>query len=174
MPADATAIWRVARPILLPYDGGASQLYILDVPVSVCGAVVDLFTGFVAQPELVALNCCFEEARPLTAELRGQILSHTEKSTMHQLRGVREGRENVSLYLWIESDARTLDAELVFWSDQLFPRPGDESACLHTFQTYVELAERIRALTASSECVLSGSETGDPRDERGKPWTCWW
>jgi hypothetical protein len=174
VPADATAIWSKARPILLRYEGSASQLYVLDIPVSECGAVVDLFTAFVERPELVGLNNYWDEPRPLTADLRSQLLSHTEKSTTHQLRGVHAARENLSLFLWLDSDSRTFDAELVFWSDQLFPQPDEEPACLKAFRPYIDLSEAIRALSPRSQCVLSASETGDPRDDRGKPWTCWW
>lgn len=174
MHADASAIWSKARRVLLPYEGSASQLYILDVPVSECGAVVDLFAGFVEKPELVGLNSDWDEPRPMTAELRSQLLSHTDSTTTHQLRGVHAERENVALFLWLDSESRTLDAELVFWSDQLFPQPEEQSACIQSFQPYVDLAERIRARSPASECVLSASEAGDPRDERGKPWTCWW
>jgi len=172
--ANVTAIWSKAKQILLPYEGSASQLYILDVPISECGAVIDLFARFVDQPELVGLNNYWDEPRPLTAELRSQLLSHTDKSTTHQLRGAHAGRENVSLFLWLDYDSRTLDAELVFWSDQLFPQPDDDSACIQSFQPYIDLAERIRERSPASECVVSASETGDPRDDRDKPWTCWW
>jgi hypothetical protein len=174
VPADATAIWSKAKPILLPYEGSASQLYVLDVPVSECGAVVDLFASFVERPELLTLDNYWDEPRPLTAEMRSQLLSHTDKSTTHQLRGVHAGRENVSLFLWLDSNSRTFDAELVFWSDQLFPQPDQDGACIQTLQPYIHLAERIREHSPASECVLSASETGDPRDDRNKPWTCWW
>jgi hypothetical protein len=116
----------------------------------------------------------WDEPRPLTADLRRQLLSDTDKSTTHQLRGVRAARENVSLFPWLDSESRTLDAEFVFWSDQLFPQPEEESACLQTFRAYIDLCERIRALSPGSQCALSASETGDPRDDREKPWTCWW
>jgi len=174
VPVDVSTIWNEARPLLLPYEGSASQLYVLDVPVSDCGAVVDLFGGFVERLELVALNSYWDEPRPLTGELRRELLSHTDKSTIHQLQGFHGERENVSLYLWLDSESRTFDAEVVFWSDQLFPQPDDDSACVQTFQQYIDLAERIRALSPGSECVLSASEAGDPREGRGKPWTCWW
>ena len=82
--------------------------------------------------------------------------------------------ENVALNPWLDSESQTFDAELVLWSDQLFPQPDDESACRQTFQRYVNLAEKIRSLSQGSECVISASETGDPRDDRGKQWTCWW
>jgi hypothetical protein len=159
---------------MLPYDGSASQLYVLDVPASQCATVVDLFAAFVERPELVALDNYWDEPRPLTPELRSKLLSHTDKTTTHQLRGVRGERENVSLFLWLDSESRTLDAELVFWSDQLFPQPNDESACLRTFEKYVAIAEKIRSISPSSQCVISTKETGDPRADRGKPWTCSW
>ena len=110
----------------------------------------------------------------LTPDLRAALLSHSGKSTSHQLRGLRAGRENLAIFLWLDSDSETFDAELVFWADQLFPHPDDESACLDTFRQYFSLAESIRSVSPSSECVLSAIETGDPRDDREKPWTYWW
>ena len=133
----------------------------------------DMWVG-AANSAVVALDSYWDEPRTLDAELRTALLSHTDKSTTHQLQGVHGGRENVSLYLWLDSESQMFDAELVFWSDQLFPEPDDESTCLQTFEQYVDLAEKIRSLSAGSQCVISASETGDPRDDRGKPWTCWW
>ncbi len=173
MPVDASRIWPEAKLLLLPYEGAASQLYILDVPLSECGAVIDLFAGFVEEPEVVALDSHWDKPRSLNAELRTALLSRSDESTTPHLRGVHEGA-SVALYLWLHAKLQTFDVELVFWSDQLFPQPDDESACLQTFAQYVDLAERIRSLSAMSHCVLSASETGDPRDDRGKLWTCWW
>ena len=123
---------------------------------------------------MVTLDDFTDAPRPLTPDLRAELLSHVGKSTSHQLRGLRAGRESLAIYLWLDSDSETFDVELVFWSDQLFPQPDDESACLDTFRDYLALAESIRAVSPRSECVLSASETGDPRDHREKSWTHWW
>jgi hypothetical protein len=171
---DDSKIWNHARSILLPYEGGASQLYVLDVPVSQCGAVIDLFANFVNEPTVVAIDNYWDDPRPLTQELRSVLLAHTDKSTTHQLKGIHGVSEDVSLNLWLDSKSQTLDAEMVFWSDQLFPKPDDESACLYTFGPYIALAEAIRSVSPSSQCVISASETGDPREHRGKPWTYFW
>jgi hypothetical protein len=102
------------------------------------------------------------------------MLSHERRSTSHQLQGLHAGRENLAMFLWLDADSGTFDAELVFWADQLFPQPEDDSACFSTFREYLALAESLRSASPASECVLSASETGDPRDDRDKEWTYWW
>jgi hypothetical protein len=174
MPIGRSDIWRHAKPILLPYEGMASQIYVLDIPSRELGAVIDVFASSVSEPAVITLDDQTDDPRPLTAELRQALLSHTRDSTSHQLRGLRAGCQSLSMFLWLDAHAVTFDAELVFWSDQLFPQPDDDLACRHTFEEYLDLADALRALSPSSECVLSARETGDPRDDREEAWTCWW
>jgi len=174
MPTGESEIWRHAKPLLLPYEGMASQLYVLDIPIAELGTVIDIFANSVSDSAVIALDNYADSPRPRTPDLRALLLSHAGKSTWHQLRGLRAGRENLSMFLWLDSDSQAFDAELVFWSDQLFPKPDDDSACLETFREYLALAESIRSYSPSSECVLSASESGDPRADRDKSWTYWW
>jgi hypothetical protein len=61
------------------------------------------------------------------------------------------------VFLWLDSDSQIFDAELVFWSDQLFPQPDDESACLRTFGQYLALAESIRSSLPPDACTAGTS-----------------
>ena len=174
MPTEISEIWRHAKPILLPYEGMASQLYVLDLPIGQLGAIVDIFQESVSDPVVVTLDDYTDEARPLTPEMRSALLTPTKGNTSHQLQGLRAGRENLSMFLRLDSKSQMFDAELVFWADQLFPDPNNDSECLTTLEQYLEIAASIRSVSPGSECVISGSETGDPRDDRDKPWTYWW
>jgi hypothetical protein len=76
--------------------------------------------------------------------------------------------------LWASQKKNTFDAEFVFWADYLFPSPDDEEACEARFTKLIELAESFRSFNPDSECALTASEGGDPRDDRTQPWTLFW
>jgi len=171
---DTPQIWRGAKSILLPYEGSASQLYVLDMPGNTLEATIDEFAKFVSDPTVVTLDSYTGAPQPMNVELRAKLLSSLDKSTTHQISGTHNDGISVSLYTWLDSSAGSFDAEIVFWADQLFPDPDDDPACLQVFGQFIDLAESIRENSSQSQCVISATEAGDPRNERNKPWTYWW
>jgi len=170
VPTAAAEIWQHAKDVLLPWEGAASRLLVLGIPTVHYGAVLDAFAQFVGSPDVVTFDSYSGDPQPLDAVMRQALISRPGGS--HQLTGLRAGRENVSLFL--DPHADCFDAELVFWSDQLFPHPENEAACVNAIEPYVLLAESVRSLSPLSECVISSHEAGNPRHDREKPWTFWW
>lgn len=166
---DAARVWRDAKHVLLPYQGAVSEIDVLDVPVSEYGTVMDLFTEFADEVEVVGYR---DEPVLLDVTLRAALVVHSDKTTTHFLWGRHNERERVKLFLVINSDSKTFDAEIVFHANQLFPEADDEWACFHVFEQYFVLAEKIRSLSPESPCVLH--TLGNPRRDRGKPWTYSW
>jgi hypothetical protein len=94
----------------------ASQLYVLNVPLRELAGVVDIFANAVADPAVATLDNHTSDPRPLTPALRAQMLSHERRSTSHQLQGLHAGRENLAMFLWLDADSGTFDAECAFRS----------------------------------------------------------
>ncbi|MFT4705669.1 MAG: hypothetical protein ACI81R_003380, partial [Bradymonadia bacterium] len=95
----AELIWESARELLLPYEGMASQIYVLDVPLSESATVLDLFARFVENPVVIGFASLWSEPRALTPALKHAISSHRGETSMHQLKGSRLGREDITLLL---------------------------------------------------------------------------
>ena len=160
-------IWAQVRP--LPHEGMASQIYVLDLPVARLGDAVARFVEAVTEPAALVGG----QYRACTSALLEELHEGLNSRTSVDLRG-RRGGEPVYLCLWLDAESVCFDAELVFWSDQAFPNSDDEDRCLGTFRDYLALVESIRSVSPDSECVLSASEAGDPREDRDESWTYWW
>ena len=91
---------------------------------------------------------------------------HAKKSI---IAGAFAGQQSIQFWVWPKPDSGTWDAEFVFFTDQ-----GSDEDVRAAFEQVHVLAEMARENSPASECVLSGSETGDPREEKGRSWTVWW
>ena len=172
----ASDLWPSARPILLPYEGSASQFYVFDLPITSLVEALRLFcerTTGVRVSTLDGYSYPTSEVQAFSPEIEAKIASATQQPTYNVLQAEWHGIP-LSLYLWIEPDKNMFDAEFVFWADHLFPNPDDPDACEMRFTKLIELAESFRSFSPHSECAFTASESGDPRDDRKEPWTLFW
>lgn len=167
-------LWPKAKGLLLPYEGMASQLYVLDLPLKSLEVVLGKLSDVISDPQVNTVNGETGDAIPLTGDARNMLLGLSNTTTYHVIKGEWAPSGQLSVWLWIDADDTTVDVEFVFWGDLLFPFPDNDAACIETFCECVALAEMIRDLNPVSECVLSASETGDPREDRDKSWTLFW
>ena len=170
----SSALWTKAKDLLLPYDGMASQIYVLDLPLSDLGIAVDEFCAAVSKPMVTTSAGIAGEAAAVTSDMRDILIASSWKATHHVLKGDWPPCEVLNLWLWTDRSRETFDVELVFWADLLFPTPDDQQACIASFSECVALAEAFRRDHPNAECVLSSSELGDPREDREKTWTLFW
>lgn len=167
-------LWSEAKGLLLPYEGSASQLYVLDLPSRSLAVALDKLSDGKANPQVITLDHYTADPVPFTRELQRTVLASSEESTYHVLEGDWLPCKGLRIWIWIDASAATYDLELVFWANLLFPHPEDEKACGEAFCEVVTLAEALRELNPESQCILSASETGDPREDIGTSWTLNW
>jgi hypothetical protein len=171
---EAVDLWPRAKELLLPYEGEVSQLYVLDLPLSFFPAVLERLSDQAASPQLITLNGHTGAPAPLTPETQASLLTSSEGSTNHVLEGQWISGPPLRIWIWTDAEASTFDLEFVFWVNLMFPIPDDDERCVAAFAELIAFAEGFRVLSPGSDCVLSASETGDPRDDRAKPWTLFW
>jgi hypothetical protein len=171
---DAYEHWQQVRPILLPFSGAASQVYVLDLPIHTLGPVLDRFTAFVTEPTVDTLDGYTGTPAPFTADQRATLLACRSENPHHILGGLYSDTAKVMLWIWIDSQAATFDAEVVLWADQIFPDPTDDPACIREFARFVALVESFRELSPTASCIITDRETGDPREFIGQPGTYSW
>lgn len=167
-------LWQRAKPLLLPYDGGASQLYVLDLPVERLRSIVERFDKALSQVQVSVIRTQGIQSTRLTPDLLGQLAIATDDPTYHILDGKWDVATPLNLWLHVDKDQTTFDAELYFFSDLMFPYPEDDLICKEQFLSLAGLAESFRKESTSSECALSASEVGDPKQDRDQPWTLFW
>lgn len=172
--AIAQKVWPDCMPILLPYDGMASQLYILDLPHNVIEQVIDRFCE-------ATRNCVVTTLDSMSlGRADAPVLDEATKAKIGSAASICTIQGNAdharTLQLWIHPDLKrdTFDAELVFWSDQFFPDNLDETGKVSAFELLVNVIERFRELPPVCECVLSVSEARDPRADRDQAWIFIW
>ena len=62
----------------------------------------------------------------------------------------------------------------MFFVDNVFDLSASDKKHIEAFKEIYSLAEMVRENNQDCECVLSGSEVGDPREEREKDWIVFW
>lgn len=167
-------LWPRAKELLLPYDGSTSQLYVLDLPLSCLESTLNKLCDAKADPQAITLHNYTGEPVPFSPEVKETLLFGGHQSITHVLEGNWLTGPELRIWIWIDGPAATFDLEFVFWANSFFPSPEDDKTCVASFSELVAFAETFRALSPKVECVLSASETGDPRHDRGTPCTLFW
>lgn len=174
---DIDVLWSLVKPMLLPYEGGASQIFVLDLPLgSFDGALKQIHqrTTRAVITTLDGNSCSKEDASALDPVTRAQILQGIKNKTQNIISTVFHANLPVDFWIQANEDGKTFDVELVFWADQFFPDESDDTANKKAFAVLLALAEKLREAHPNCECALNGSEVSDPRNDRDKPWTVFW
>lgn len=170
-------LWEKIEPLLLPYEGSASQLYVLDLPISELERTIDTFRQSAHHAVISALDGYTypDGKRPLCNDIsKVDVIRATSKNQHSVLAGTLWKDRSLNYWIWPAFERLTFDAELVFWADEFFNSAMDRSERIVSFRTVHALAEKFRENSPDSECVLSSHETGDPRDGRGQDYTVFW
>ena len=162
-------IWAKAKDILLPYEGAASQVYVLDLPDTELFRVASEFCRYAAAARVTTLAGFTTPFENAPAADDSQLEAIVQSKAYSIIAGAFAGQQSIQFWVWPKPDSGTWDAEFVFFTDQ-----GSDEDVRAAFEQVHVLAEMARENSPASECVLSGSETGDPREEKGRSWTVWW
>jgi hypothetical protein len=168
------SLWPKAKPIVLPFDGMASQAHVLDVPRTQLERVIDQFCRRATEASITTLNgYALEEPRDCDVVTRAEVLGHSTQS-LTNIRGKFWPDRTIQLFVCPDESGTRFDVEFVFWADEFFPADQDDEAHMASFGLVYSLAEMVREHHQHCECALTASEAGDPRDERAAPWTLFW
>lgn len=175
--AKLDALWPRMEPLLTPDDGSASQLYVLDLPVSAAAGCIGAFECAVEDLCVTTLNgrtFGIDQKQPLDDDARQTMLSTVGTGGRHILRGILCDDRSVDFWIEPTGDNLAFDAQLVFWADRFFPTGQSSAENAKALEPLLTLAETFRKDHPDCDCVLSASEAHDPRDGRGAPWAVFW
>ncbi|MEL6363039.1 MAG: hypothetical protein AAFR21_18380 [Pseudomonadota bacterium] len=170
-------LWGMVEPLLLPYEGSASQLYVLDLPMHDLERTIDIFRQHAHKSVICTLAGYTypEDKRPLCDDVsKIDILRASSENKNSIISGQLWKERQLNYWIWPDFEKQQFDAELVFWADKFFTASMDEQEKISSFGTVHAIAEKFRENAQGCECVLSSHETGDPRDGREEDHTVFW
>ena len=172
-----TALWPKLLPLMLPYEGSASQLYVLDLPLNLLEKTIQIFCKHMDNAIVTTLNdytYLLSEAPACDQNSIDKILKASEHSMHSIINGLLSKDRSLSVWIWPDSSQKTFDVELVFWADEFFPEGLSKKEHIASFDTLYKLANLFRQELPDCKCVLSSHETGDPRKELDEAWNVAW
>jgi hypothetical protein len=174
----ADSLWPSAKEMLLPYDGTARQLYVLDNESRHLKKVLDLIASQLKIVQVVALDgdglLGSEDPVELDDAVKRKIAASTNTDTMHGICGLLLPKAPLYADFFIDGSNKSFDVELWFHADLLFPNDLEETVHQETFDKIVSLANAIRDDDTAQRCVLTPYEAGDPRKQMDDPQVIVW
>jgi hypothetical protein len=168
-------IWEKAKDLVLYWDGSATELFILNVPLEKLSVVLNRIKEFSQNPTVLTVDYwTLENELTLDNETTNRILQTSSQYSQHVIRGNFSEQETCVYYLWIDTDEKLIDVEMVFWNDTSFPSERTEQEHKATLAKYIEVANYIKVLGENSTCVLSGEWNGNHKELLEKEWAVIW
>lgn len=166
--------WEEARFLLEEYNDSASELFVMDLPISHLDRVV---TALAALPDLEVISSDeaeLEEPVRFDSQWEQRLRAHRDPESLHLLRSASGTAHHLQIYVFVDSANDYLEVEFVFWNDLTFPNNVSESELRARFGNLLKLARECRKGVPSSRCVLSGEYNGDPHDLLDSEWALVW
>jgi len=167
--ANAASLWVEAKPLMIPFEGSATTIHILDLPSELLSDCVDQFEAVVngITPNVVA-NWAYGDDPPIWNEdTRSRVLAPYDDGALHLLVGPFHNGL-LQLHIWAPAPGGLLSLELVIFADDIFPDQHDDRANERVFTELVALVDRIRREAPGARCLLTPFEGCDPREEISK------
>ncbi|WP_210396547.1 hypothetical protein [Motiliproteus sediminis] len=159
-------IWAEARPIVLSWSDEASEIFVIDLPLTQVAPVLDTLSSRLIAPSLLRLDGInLARARALDPHVMQQIIRTSARSTVHCLRGdVGEVGASCYFYLWTDAERQRLEVEMVFWNDVCFPAGRPLARHKWLLGQLLRVAEAVRGDNHQSKCILSREYNAEPRE----------
>jgi hypothetical protein len=160
--------WESAKHLLGEYDGAATEIFVVGLPLLQLPVVIASFADLPALEVLSFENEALDPAEPFDANWRSRFESTEARSCQHSLRSANGTARHLQMYLWIDSKAGMLEVELVFWNDLTFPESLEIEDCRQRLAGLVSLADACRTGVPRARCILAAEHNG-PTEELEKP-----
>lgn len=153
--------WKKVKDFMLPYEGLASQFYVLDIPRAKIEHIlrsVDILTKDAKVPVVGShvLDSKVELAHVNQGEYLDAIVEGGQTTICTNVLGYAD----ITFDLWVVGDKEHFDLEVWFWADQFFTDSDIENQS--RFGALLSLVKCTISST-SYRCILTPSEADDPR-----------
>ncbi len=160
------AIWKKVKKFLLPYEGMASQIYLLAIPQHEIGPILQI-----VEQEVTGAVISKVSAEPLQAQMPlADVLHNNDFSDRFFAEPWKISAKilktaDIVFDFWPDKQNKAFDLEAWFWADQLFS--GDDS---HDSAQFSKLLAMLKTITGHGKyrCILTPLEASDPLDDLQK------
>jgi len=160
------ATWETAKKLMLPFDGGASQIHMLGLSKSEFSHALNSIDSGTTESKVTLLANSVMEPCISLKDLNSNIDLFNK---------VVEGHSTISTALfetaivtfdfWSEPKKEALALEIWFWADQLFS--DNEVENKKRFSVLLDLLKTI-APNGECQCILTPNEASDPLEDLEK------
>lgn len=170
----AEAMWERARDLVVPYDGAATEIFVLGLPTSHLRQILDAGASALGNSHLLVLAGAQPDAgQPWSqGEAEARILG-TNAESLTIIRGDVFGDADVALHTWHEP-TEGCEVEIVFWNDIAFPASNSAVSHLRSLARLIEIAEALRAGVAGARCALTPEHNGPTVELDDAKHVVWW
>ena len=152
--------WRKAKHLLAEYDGAATELFVVGLPLSQLPVVVAALAELPALEVTSFADEALDPSEPFDVDWRSRFEAIQSRSCQHSLRSANGTPRHLQVYLWLRPEASQIEVELVFWNDMTFPQSLATEECDLRLEAFVSLAEACRVGIPSAQCVLASEHNG--------------
>jgi len=165
----AASLWVEAKPLMIPFEGNATTIHILDLPPAFLSRCVDQFEAVVGRitPHMIASWAYGDDPPTWNEDIRSRVLAPSDDGALHLLVGPFHNGL-LQLHIWAPAPGGLLCLELVFFADDIFPDQHDDGANEQIFGEIVGQVDNIRRDAPGARCLLTPLESCDPREEISK------
>lgn len=153
-------LWDRAKLLLAEYDGAATEIFVVGLPLSQLPVVMATLSEL---PMLEIMNFgdeSFEPPEPFDTIWHSRLESAPSHNCQHSLRSANWTARHLQIYLWVDVETATLEVELVFWNDLTFPQNINAVEYEQRLKALVSLAEACRTGVPGARCILSPEYNG--------------
>ncbi len=162
LPMDLS-IWKKAKDLMLPFDGGATQIHVLGISKSNVMEALDVIERSTENPRCSLLASkvldCSIALRDLYSDVGSRAKVTEGQSTITAT--IFESAD-VTFDFWGEVGEETYDLEVWFWADQVFTE--DEKENYNRFSSLLSVLKNTTA-DGDCQCILTPSEASDPLED---------
>ena len=160
------ATWETVRELMLPYDGGASQIHVLGIAKSEITHTLSSIEKGTTDPIVTLLANKVLDYNINLKDLHADVISFSKVTDgQTTIRTILFQTAVVTFDIWGEITSDTFDLEVWFWADQLFT--DNESKNQKRFSVLLGLLDKITS-NGECKCILTPSEASDPLEDLEK------
>jgi len=158
--------WMKAKLLMLPFDGGATQVYLLSLSKDDLAHVLKVIAKKVSEPRVKVISSdLLDRSIGLSEILQNKAMIPEMAKGQSTIATKMFNVADVTFDIWSEERTKTFDLEVWFWADQFFL--GEDATDLKRFNELLSILSNI-VMKKPYKCILTPNEASDPLEDLRK------
>ncbi|SMC27314.1 hypothetical protein SAMN02745857_02811 [Andreprevotia lacus DSM 23236] len=152
--------WQTAQHLLADFDGAATEIFLIGLPISQLPAVIAVLSALPALEVLAHAGETLATGSPFDRQWQARLESIPSHACQHALRSACGSAQHLQIYLWLDPGEGWLELELVFWNDMTFPAGLCIDEYEQRLQALCAIVEQCRSGVPGTSCILTAEHNG--------------